>query len=415
MIWPFTSIEPRGAPAVEEERSATVTQSREDFFAALGVNWNVAASEIVVNRETALGVPAVLAAVQFLSGTLAGLPLNIYRKTKEGREKQTGALADLLHYAVNPQLSSFDWRNQLFNSVFTDGRGLSWIERSASGQVVGLWPMEAAKTTIKRVNGRKLYEYREENGGPVRVYQAEEVIDIPFHLMPNGLTSRSPLTLGKDAIGLAIAVTQYGSQFLANGGVPPFAVTGNFQTSQALKRAGDDLAQAVKKAAKDKRQALVMPAGLEIKPIGADPDKSQMVETQRFCIEQIARLFNLPPIFLQDLTHGTYSNTEQQDLHFVKHTLKRWVEQFEQEINLKLFGYRSNRVYAEFNMDGLLRGDFKTRMDGYAQGVQSGVMMPSEARDRENLPFIEGSDKLFMQGATIPIDAMPSGELPNGT
>jgi HK97 family phage portal protein len=192
-------------------------------------------------------------------------------------------------------------------------------------------------------------------------------------------------------------------------------VTGNFQTSQALKRAGDDLAQAVKKAAKDKRQALVMPAGLEIKPIGADPDKSQMVETQRFCIEQIARLFNLPPIFLQDLTHGTYSNTEQQDLHFVKHTLKRWVEQFEQEINLKLFGYRSNRVYAEFNMDGLLRGDFKTRMDGYAQGVQSGVMMPSEARDRENLPFIEGSDKLFMQGATIPIDAMPSGELPNGT
>lgn len=409
---PPRSIDSRGAPAIEEDRSATVTQSREDFFAALGVNWNVAATEIVINRDTALGVPAVLAAVQFLSGTLAGLPLGLYKKTREGREKQPGVLADLLHYAVNPQLSSFDWRNQFFASVFTEGRGLTWVERTATGQVVALWPMEAAKTTIKRVNGRKVYEYREENGGPVRTYQAEEIIDVPFHLMPNGLTSRSPLTLGKDAIGLSIAVTQYGSQFLANGGVPPFAVTGNFQTSQALKRASDDLAQAVKKAAKDKRQALVMPSGLEITPIGADPEKSQMVETQRFCIEQIARLFNLPPIFLQDLTHGTYSNVEQQDLHFVKHTLKRWVEQFEQELNLKLFGYRSNRVYAEFNMDGLLRGDFKTRMEGYASGVQTGILQPAEARERENLPFVEGSDKLFMQGATVPIESAGAVETP---
>jgi HK97 family phage portal protein len=409
---PPKAIESRGAPAIEEGRSATVTQSREDFFAALGVNWNVSATEIVVNRDTALGVPAVLAAVQFLSGTLAGLPLGLYKKTREGRERQPGVLADLLHYAVNPQLSSFDWRNQFFASVFTEGRGLTWIERTATGQVVALWPMEAAKTTIKRVNGRKVYEYREDNGGPVRTYQAEEVIDVPFHLMPNGLTSRSPLTLGKDAIGLSIAVTQYGSQFLANGGVPPFAVTGNFQTSQALKRAGDDLAQAVKKAAKDKRQALVMPAGLEITPIGADPEKSQMVETQRFCIEQIARLFNLPPIFLQDLTHGTYNNAEQQDLHLVKHTLKRWVEQFEQELNLKLFGYRSNRVYAEFNMDGLLRGDFKTRMEGYARGVQTGILQPAEARERENLPFVEGSNKLFMQGATVPIESAGAVEAP---
>lgn len=402
-----------------EQRSATVTQSREDFFAALGVNWNVSATEIVVNRDTAMGVPAVLAAVQFYAGTIAGLPLNLFKKTKAGRERQSGQLADLLHYAVNSELSSFDWRNQFFASVFTEGRGLTWIERTSTGQVVALWPMEVAKTTIKRVNGRKIYEYREENGGPVRVYQASEVIDVPFHLLPNGLTSRSPLTLGKDAIGLAIAVTNYGSQFLANGGVPPFAVTGNFQTSQALKRAGDDLAQAVKKAAKEKRQALTLPAGLDIKPIGADPEKSQMVETQRFCIEQIARLFNLPPVFLQDLTHGTYSNTEQQDLHFVKHSLKRWVEQFEQELNLKLFGYRSNRVYAELNMDGLLRGDFKTRMDGYARGVQTGIMMPSEARDRENLPFVEGSDRLFMQGATVPIEdagaTPPEASNVNGT
>lgn len=402
--------EVRGNSPAQEERTTTVTQSREDFFAALGVNWNTAATDVVVNRDTALGVPAVLAAVEFLSGTLAGLPVGLFRKGKAGREKQSGALADLLRYAVNPETSSFEWRKRLFNAVLTEGRGLSYIERTDTGAIVAIWPMEAAKTTIKRVNGRKIYEYREENGGPIKTYAASEVIDIPFLLQPDGLTSRSPLTLGKDAIGLAIAVTQYGSKFLANGGVPPFAVTGQFQTSQALKRASDDLAQAVRKAAKDNRQALVMPAGLDIKPIGSDPDKSQMVETQRFCIEQIARLFNLPPVFLQDLTNGTYSNTEQQDLHFVKHTLKRWVEQFEQELNLKLFGYKANRTYVELNMDGLLRGDFKTRMEGYARGVQVGVLQPAEARERENLPYVEGSDKLFMQGATVPIDK--AGEAP---
>lgn len=405
------------ARSVEERatNTATVTQSSSDFWAALGVNWNVSASEIVVNRDTALGVPAVLAAVQFLSGTMAGLPLGLFRKTAAGREKQDGALANMLRYAVNPELSSFDWRKGLFMSVLTDGRGLSWIERGPTGQPIAIWPMEAGKTTVKRVGGKAIYEYRDSDG--VKTYAASEVIDIPFLLMPDGVTSRSPLTIGRDAIGLAIAVTNYGSQFLANGGVPPFAVTGNFQTSQALKRASDDLQVAVKKAAKEKRQALVMPAGLDIKSIGADPDKSQMVETQRFCIEQIARLFNLPPVFLQDLTHGTMANTEQQDLHVVKHSLKRWVEQFEQQMNLKLFGWKANRSYVELNMDGLLRGDFRTRMEGYARGVQTGIIQPAEARERENLPYVEGSDKLFMQGATVPIDMagqVDAGPAPGG-
>jgi len=395
--------ETRAADPPSEERNVTVTQSREDFFAAMGLDWNSSASDIVVTADSALGVPAVLAATQFLSGTLAGLPLGLYRKTRAGREKQSGILSDMLHYAVNSETSSFDWRKQFFQSVFVHGRGLSYIERGPSGSPIAIWPMAALKTKVTRRDGRKFYNYQGENNRNV-TYAATDVIDVPFMLKSDGLTARSPLMLGKDAIGLAVAVTNYGSRFLANGGVPPFAVTGTFQTSQAMKRAANDLEGAVRNAAKDKRQALVLPQGLEIKPIGSDPEKSQMIETQRFCIEQIARLFNLPPVFLQDLTHGTFSNTEQQDLHFVKHTLKSWVEQFEQELNLKLFGYRSNRVYAEMNMDGLLRGDFKTRMEGYARGVQTGILQPAEARDRENLPFVEGSDKLFMQGATVPID-----------
>lgn len=390
-----------------ERREAT--QSAQDFFEALTGDPHVvmygfgqSASGVHVNAETAMKVPAVASAVNFLSGTLAGLPLHVYRRGREGRTRVTGNLANSLHDAPNDFVSSFDWRKQLFTGKFTGGRGLSYIERNSSGAVEAIWPLDPERVTVKRDRFINTYEYTED--GRKIVYQANEIIDLPFLLKSDGFSHRSPIAMGKDAIGLAIAVNEYGSKFLANGGVPPFAVTGNFQTSAALQRAADDLQKAVKKAAKENRQALTLPAGLDIKEIGANPEQTQMIETQRFCIEQIARLYSIPPTFLQDLTHGTYSNTEQQDLHFVKHTLKQHVEQFEQELNLKLFGRRSRAMYVEMNMDGLLRGDFKTRMEGWARGVQSGVVTPNEAREAENRPALDGGDKLFVQGATVPID-----------
>jgi HK97 family phage portal protein len=111
---------------------------------------------------------------------------------------------------------------------------------------------------------------------------------------------------------------------------------------------------------------------------------------------------------LQDLTRGTYSNTEQQDLHFVKHTLKRWIEQFEQELNLKLFP-RGSKLYVEFNVDGLLRGDFKTRMEAHATTIQNGIRTPNEVRDIENMSPMPEGDSLMIQGATVPIGSQNLG------
>ena len=153
---------------------------------------------------------------------------------------------------------------------------------------------------------------------------------------------------------------------------------------------------------------MALPLGHELKSVGFSPDNMQLLELQRFCVEQIARIYSLPPVFLQDLTHGTFSNTEQQDLHFVKHTIKRWVEQVEAEMNLKLFP-RSSKTYVEFNVDGLLRGDFKTRMEAHATSIQNGIRTPNEVRDAENLePMPEGGN-LMIQGATVPIAAQVGG------
>ena len=380
--------------------SPSVPISSPNIMAFLGMDGVSEAGEHV-NIDTALGVPAVWAAVNFLSGTLAGLPLQVYRRTAQGREKVTSGVAPILHDAVNDGMSSFEWRKYFFDQVLTYGRGLTFIERAATGRPINLWPLDPQATSIKRVNGRKVYIYTEAKRHVQ--YEASEIIDVPFMLTSDMLAHRSPILSNKDVIGLAQAVTKYGAKFFSNGGVPPFAIEGPFSSPSGMQRATEDLQDAVRKAKNENRLALALPQGHTIKHIGADPEKSQLVETQRFTIEQIARIYSIPPTFLQDLTHGTFSNTEQQDLHFTKHTIKRWVEQFEQELNLKLFGRSSNRQYVEVNVDGLLRGDFKTRMDGYAQGVQNAILTPNEARRRENLPDDAEGDRLLVQGATVPL------------
>lgn len=391
-----------------EERSSAenpnVPISSESILAMLGFSGNSAAG-VNVTIEAALGVPAIWAAVNFIAGTMAGLPLHVYKKTASGREKVEGGLAAILHDAVNDECSSFEWRKYSFDRVLTSGRSLTFIERNNAGQIINLWPLNPAEVTVRRKDGRRFYERKVGKGAVV--YSASEVIDIPFMLNADMLTARSPILANKDTIGLAIAATNYGSRFFNNGGVPPFLMTGNFASGAGLNRASSDLEQAVKNAAKEGRLALTLPAGHDIKSIGVDPAKSQLVELKRFLIEEIARVYSLPPNFLQDLSHGTFSNVEQQDLHFVKHTIKRWVEQVEQELNLKLFGRAGNDHYVEFNLDGLLRGDFKTRMEGYAQAIQNGVLKPNEARRQENRPDDPQGDVLLIQGATVPLGSQP--------
>ncbi len=402
-MWPFKRSETRDSI---ENPDVPVTVDR--LISFFGMSATAATGERVT-IESALGVPAIWDAVNFISGTMAGLPMHVYKRTKEGRDRESGPLARVLHDVVNEDLvSSFAWRKQLFEHVLTGGRAFTFIERGASGRTLNLWPLDPAKVTIRREGHKTVYLYKETEKKTHR-YDASEIIDVPFMLAADGLSHRSPILTNKDSIGLAQAVVKYGSKFFSNGGVPPFVVTGGFQSGKAMNQAADDLDAAVKKATKEARQSLVLPTGLEIKEIGTNPDKAQFVELQRFLIEQIARIYALPPTFLQDLSNGTYSNTEQQDLHFVKHTLRRWVEQFEQELNVKLFGRANTRMFVELNVDGILRGDFKTRMEGYAQGVQSGVLKPNEARRMENRPDDPAGDYLMINSASVPIQNQISG------
>ncbi|ODS51366.1 MAG: phage portal protein [Agrobacterium sp. SCN 61-19] len=383
-------------PKSEQKASETIAVSAGygDFLGFFGVSSN---NLPLVTTDTALTVPAVAAAVAFLSRTMAALPFHAYKNTKEGAQRLTGKVQTIVHDAPNDGQDSFKFRQYFWQQVFTGGRGLAWIERSAQS-VEALWPMDPNKTTIKRVGGRLFYDF---DG---KEYPASDVIDVPFMLRSDGLGHYGPINLASKAIQLALAMNEYGSSFFAGGGVPPLALEGPLPAgADAIKRAQADIKRAIDAAKGGGESIFPLPGGYKLNPVGIDPAKSQMIEARRFQVEEIARAYQLPPVFLQDLSRATFSNAEQQDLHLVKHLIGQWAEALEGEMNLKLFGRGNTSRYVEHNLDGLLRGDFKTRMEGLARAIQTAQMTPNEARALENRPKHANpdADNLLVQGATV--------------
>ena len=386
----------------------TATNSTKDFLSVMGWGDFAAASGVTVNVDTAMGVPAIWAAVNFIAGTLAGLPLHVYRKTDAGRERDTEGFGATINTAVNDETSSFEWRKYMFEQVLTGGRAITYIERDGSGNVRNLHPVDPNGVLVERkVTSQgfpaKTYRYNQ------RIFKARDIIDLTFMVKANQLDPRGPIATNKDAIGMAIAASQYGAKAFQSGGIPPAVLQGPFQSGAAASRASEDVAAATAKLAKEGRPIMALPLGHELKSVGFSPEQMQLIELQRFSIEQIARIYSLPPTFLQDLSSATFTNSEQQDLHLVKHTLKRWIEQAEQEMNLKLFG-RGSDQYVEFNVDGLLRGDFKTRMEAHATSIQNGIRTPNEVRDLENMSARDEGNDLMIQGATVPIKNQVIGD-----
>jgi HK97 family phage portal protein len=394
----------RKALGMEERVSPSDSQAWARFFKG----WDLPSSSNAATPAMALTATPVFAAVDFLSSAMATMSRHVMRKDGEGSARVAGGIANILDGNINDEWSSFRWVKYSFWQTLTGGRSFTWIERP-NGQILNLWPLDPCNVEVKRVDGRTVYEYTE-NGRKI-AYPAADIIDLPFALESDQLTHISPLDKGKTAIGLILAMEKYASGFFAGGGVPPLALEGPMPTgANTMSRMMADVNRAIDGAKAEKKPVFPMPPGYSLKSVGFEPEKGQMTEARRFQVEEIARLYNLPPWFLQDLTHANFANSENQDLHLVKHTLAHWVRAFEQELNLKLFGRRNASRWVEINMDSLLRGDFKTRAEGVARLIQSGVYTPNDGRK-----YIGGlsasddpnADKLHMQGATVPLGTQP--------
>ena len=361
-----------------------------------------------VNERTALQTTAVYACVRILSETIASLPLHVYRYTEGGKTKDTEhVLYTLLHDEPNPDMTSFVFRETLMSHLLIWGNAYAQILRDRSGQVIGLYPLLPDQMSVHRSEKGKLYyvynRYEEDNPnfqekGSI-VLSQEEVLHIPG-LGFDGLIGYSPIALAKNAVGMTLACEEYGASFFSNGANPG----GVLEHPGILKDPGKvrDSWNAVYQGTRNAHKVAVLEEGMSYKQIGIPPEEAQFLETRKFQINEIARLFRIPPHMVGDLEKSSFSNIEQQSLEFVKYTLDPWVVRFEQALKKSLLLPEEKKThFIKFNVDGLLRGDYQSRMNGYAIGRQNGWLSTNDIRKLEELnpiPSEEGGDLYLING-----------------
>ncbi len=364
-----------------------------------------------VNEHTAMQMTAVYSCVRILAEAVAGLPLHLYKYTASGGKEKAlfHPLYFLLHDEPNPEMSSFVFRETLMTHLLLWGNAYAQIIRNGKGEVIALYPLMPNRMRVDRDSKGELYysytRYSDEapaiNGMTVTL-RPSDVLHIPG-LGFDGLVGYSPIAMAKNAIGLAMATEEYGAKFFANGAAPGGVLEhpGTIKDPQKVKESWNMAYQGSSNA----HRVAVLEEGMKYQPIGISPEQAQFLETRKFQINEIARIFRIPPHMIGDLEKSSFSNIEQQSLEFVKYTLDPWVIRWEQAISRSLLRTDEKKLlFAKFNVDGLLRGDYTSRMNGYAIGIQNGFMCPNDARALEDMDLIPdelGGNKFLCNGNMV--------------
>lgn len=364
-----------------------------------------------VNERSAMQLTAVYACVRILAEGIAGLPLHLYKCGKNGsREKAVDhPLYFLLHDEPNPEMTSFVFRETLMTHLLLYGNCYCQIIRDGRGQVTALYPLMPNQMSVDRDEKGRLYYTYLRSGEEVDTMKKgtvyllpEDVLHIPA-LGFDGLVGYSPIAMAKNSIGMGLACEEYGAKFFANGAAPS-GVLEHPGTIKDITRLWESW-NAIYGGSKNAGKVAILEEGMHYSPISISPNEAQFLETRKFQVDEIARIFHVPPHMIGDLERSTFSNIEQQSLEFVKYTLNPWVCRWEHALTKSLLSPKEKREYSiKFNVDGLLRGDYQSRMNGYAVGRQNGWMSANDIRELENLDRIsaeQGGDLYLVNGNMI--------------
>ena len=364
-----------------------------------------------VNERSAMQLTAVYACVRILAEGIAGLPLHLYKCGKNGsREKAVDhPLYFLLHDEPNPEMTSFVFRETLMTHLLLYGNCYCQIIRDGRGQVAALYPLMPNQMSVDRDEKGQLYYTYLRSGEEADTMKKgtvyllpEDVLHIPA-LGFDGLVGYSPIAMAENSIGMGLACEEYGAKFFANGAAPSGVLEhpGTIKDITRLRESWNAIYGGSKNAGK----VAILEEGMHYSPISISPNEAQFLETRKFQVDEIARIFHVPPHMIGDLERSTFSNIEQQSLEFVKYTLNPWVCRWEQALTRSLLSPKEKREYSiKFNVDGLLRGDYQSRMNGYAVGRQNGWMSANDIRELENLDHIpaeQGGDLYLVNGNMI--------------
>ena len=358
-----------------------------------------------VNPQSSIQVSAVYACVRVIAETVASLPLAVYEETDAGSRKASDhPLYRLLHDEPNEEMTSFIMRETMMAHLLLWGNSYSQIIRTGRNGVVSLYPMLPDHMDVDRnAAGKLVYTYTTKDGIQVKL-DPSDVLHIPG-LGFDGIVGYSPIALEKNAIGLGIAAEEYGSRFFQNGARPSGILTHpNTIKDPARLRASWNAAYG---GSANGSKVAILEENMHFTPISMPNNEAQFLETRKFQVEEICRIFRVPPHLIGNLDRSTFSNIEHQSIDFAVHTIRPWLVRIEQAMNKALFtDSEKGHFYVQFNIDGLMRGDYKSRMEGYAIGRQNGWMSANDIRALENMnpiPQAEGGNDYLINGNMIPI------------
>ena len=359
-----------------------------DFTTAFG-------SGVSVTPESALTFTAVWSAIRLLSESVSSLPISVFRKETNGdtTEAITDPAYSLLKFKPNSYQNKITFFEKIMMDLCVNGNSYVYIERNRLAKPTGLYCLNYEDVNIK--NQDNLLYYEEKKSGTI--HSSENILHFTG-LTTDGITGLSPITQNMKSIGWSKAIEEYGNTFFKNGA----KLSGVLQTDRALSETAIDRLRNSFNNTYSKltgaNQTAILEEGLTFKPINISPEQAQFLASRTFSIEEICRIWNIPPHMLGDLSKSSFNNIEMQSQEFVTYTLMPYLTRIEIELNLKLFRTSEiGKMFVKFNTAGLLRGNIKDRADYYKTAIANGWMSVNEVRAKENMNKIEDGDKHVMQ------------------
>jgi HK97 family phage portal protein len=363
-----------------------------------------------VNHQVALKYSPFWAAVRVISGTLAALPFLVYERLDNGgkQRKQTHPVYKLLHDRLNEYIDVVTFLETLQSHVLLYGNGYAEIQRDGAGRPIALWPLLPDKTQRKlSEDAVPYYEVRLPTGGSVHLpdYNVLHIKGLGF----DGYTGYDVVTYHKETIGYGIAVKEYGARFFGNGANAGGVVEHPGKIGdKALKNLKESLSLQ-HEGLKNAHRVMILEENMKFNKTGIEPEKAQALEVQKWTVDDCSRIFQIPPHKLGSMEYSKYNNVEQLQIDFVTSTMYYWFRKWESECNYKLFmPSEQGRMFCEILVDGLLRGDMKSRFEAFAIGRQWGWYSVNDIRDKENMNPIGSEGDIYLE----PLNMKPAGSEP---
>ena len=367
---------------------------------------------LVIDEETSLSSSAVWSAVTQLSQSVAGLPLHLYRRLQpRGKERYpTHPCYSLLHLAPNDEMTAMSYREAMMGQVLLTGFCVSEIQRNTSGDIQALWPLFSSRTKMGRTTSGELHYVYRLADGEEKIFRKDQILRV-IGFSPNGLLGYNPIHKLTESVALGLSLEEYQARFFSNGAVPRAVL----EHPEVLSpEARDNLEKSWEGAyggLSRSNRVGILEEGMKLNVFGVSPADAQALDGRVFQLQEVARIFNMPPHMLKDLSKSSFSNIEQQSLEFVKYTLRPWLVRFEQAYNTQLLRpVQQNKLFFEHLLDGLLRGDSTARHSSYVSGRNWGYYSANDIREFENMNPLPGKEgDMYL----VPLNMVPADQAAN--